>query len=384
MPSTTSTVAEGAARERAIELFAREFERDPAAIIRSPGRVNLIGEHTDYNGGFVLPMALDHATFLAIAPRTDNRVRLVSEGHRPVGFSVLESSAEAGWGNYAKGVIVRLGDAGYETSGFDTAIASDIPIGAGLSSSAALEVGVGLAVDDNIDRIELAHHAQWVENTWLGVPSGIMDQLIVATATTGHLKLIDCRSLEASDHALADDLAVVVLDTTTRRSLAGSEYAERRQSCERVAAAIGVQLLRDATIADIDDAALDIVDRARARHVIEENERTVQAARALADRNPKLVGQLMQESHISMRDLFDISSPALNAMVEAASAAPGCYGARMTGGGFAGCAVALVDRALLEDFMRATGADYHERTGMTAAIYSSGAAAAADVTELTV
>ncbi len=377
-----STMADRPARDRAVDHFRTAFDRSPRALIRAPGRVNLIGEHTDYNGGFVLPMALDHATVIAFEPGDDHRIRLVSENHRPVGFSTQDSSAERGWGNYVKGMVVRLADAGWESAGFNAAIATDIPIGAGLSSSAALEVGVGLAVAADIDRVELAHHAQWVENEWMGMPSGIMDQLIIATATAGHAKLIDCLSLDSTDHPIPDDVAVVVLDTTTRRSLVGSQYAERRASCERVAHALGVQLLRDVTLTDINDAALDVVDRARARHVIEENDRTVQAAHALASRDPERVGQLMKESHVSMRDLFDISSHALNAIVEAAASAPGCYGARMTGGGFAGCAVALVDRSSLADFMDATTTSYHASTGLSPSVYPSHAAGAATIEAL--
>ncbi|MBT8200779.1 MAG: galactokinase [Acidimicrobiia bacterium] len=375
-------MADRPARDRAVEQFRKAFDRSPHVLVRAPGRVNLIGEHTDYNGGFVLPMALDQATFIATEPRDDHRIRVVSEDHRPVGFSTRDSSAEKGWGNYAKGMVVRLEDAGLETTGFNAAIATDIPIGAGLSSSAALEVGIGLAIAADVDRVELAHHAQWVENEWMGMPSGIMDQLIIATATAGHAKLIDCRSLDSTDHQIPEDVAVVVLDTTTRRSLMGSEYAERRASCERVAHALGVQLLRDATLADINDAALDVVDRARARHVIEENDRTVLAARALASREPIQVGQLMKESHTSMRNLFDISSPALNAIVEAADSAPGCYGARMTGGGFAGCAVALVDRSSLDDFIDETTTSYRISTGLSPTIYPSYAAGAAAIEAL--
>lgn len=380
--STTSNVDRPPARHRALSLFRREIGNSPSHIVRSPGRVNLIGEHTDYNGGFVFPMALEHATYLAFAPRDDNRVRLFSEGYHTVEFSTIDGAPERGWANYGKGVLVRLSDAGFDSTGFDAAVASDIPIGAGLSSSAALEVALGLAVAPHIDRTDLAHHAQWVENEWLGIPSGIMDQLIVATATEDHLKLIDCRSLESTDHLLSSDLAVVVLDTSTRRSLVGSEYAERRQSCERVASELGAQSLRDLTIDDVEDAALDPIDRARARHVIEENDRTIAAANALGAGDAETVGRLMNESHVSMRDLFDISSLSLNAMVEAAQDAPGCYGARMTGGGFAGCAVALVDRTHLDDFTTATAATYAGLTDLEPAIYASGAAAGASIEPL--
>ena len=344
-------MAETGSLDRAHALFSENFNGKPDFAVRAPGRVNLIGEHTDYNGGFVLPMALTQATHLVISRRDDHQLNLVSETFPPVQIDTFDPRPIEGWGNYAKGMVLRLSDAGHDAGGLDIAIASDIPVGAGLSSSAALEMGIGLAVAPDIDRTELAHHGQWVENNWIGVPSGIMDQLIVATATSGALKLIDCRSLDLSDHPIPDGVTVVVLDTSTRRSLVGSEYAERRASCDRVAAAVGVAMLRDATLSDIEDAAVDSLDRARARHVIEENDRTIAAAEALAGGDPDEVGRLMNASHVSMRDLFDISSAALNSIVDAAQNAPGSYGARMTGGGFAGCAVALVRDDLLEDFL---------------------------------
>ncbi len=387
----------GAAR-RAVAAYQRAYGRDPSHLVHAPGRVNLIGEHTDYNDGFVLPMALERAAWLAVSPRLDGAVRLVADdlgqdgafdvasvrdldqrGRSPEG----RSAERTGWIEYPRGVAWALQDAGVELRGFDGALASDVPRGAGLSSSAAVELAVAasfaVASDFAWEPATIARLMQRVENRWIGVQSGIMDQLIGAAGVAGHALLIDCRDLTLRPVPVPADVAVVVLDTGTRRALLGSAYDDRRAACERVAKALGVPALRDADEARLDAAAdrLDPVDARRARHVIRENVRTLAAADALAAGDVRRVGAAMDASHVSMRDDFEISSPALDAMVEAARAAPGCLGARMTGGGFAGCAVALVRRPELRRFTEETSAAYRRASGREARTYVTGGGAGA-------
>ncbi len=372
-------------RERALALFGDRFGGRPELVVRSPGRVNLIGDHTDYNGGFVLPMALEHATWIAARRASPDQLALVSESEGELAVDLGAVEPGEGWAEYVKGVAVMLLRDGRATPGWEGAVATDVPVGAGLSSSAALEVGVArvfaAVAGEAWDGRAAALLCQRAENEWVGVPTGIMDQLVVATASAGAAKLIDCRSLESSDHGLPGDATVVVLDTGTRRALGGSHYADRRAACERAAAALGVAQLRDATpeMLAARTGALDPGDMARAQHVVAENARVLAAVEALEAGDAGGFGRLMDASHASMRDLFEVSSPAFEAMVAAARRAPGCRGARISGGGFAGCAVALVDAGGVEDFRRETAAAYRSRTGRDAAIYPSRPAAAVGV-----
>ena len=346
----------GAAQDRAVAAYRAEHGREPTLVVRAPGRVNLIGEHTDYNDGFVLPMALPFAIVIAGEPRPDRRVVAASEGFEPTEFELDESapSAAPGWASYVHGVGRMLIDEGHAVGGWQASIASDIPSGASLSSSAALEVASGLmsvtAAGGSIDMAALARIGQRVENEVLGLPSGIMDQLASATCEEGTASLIDCRDLTQTSAPLPAGCDVVIMDTGTRRELVDSEYAARRLDCEAAAAALGVAALRDATLDQLADIDNERVHR-RARHVITENERTLAAARAMDRDDPDELGRLMSESHTSLRDDYDVSGPALDAIVELAQATVGCYGARMTGGGFAGCAVALVAQAKTESFL---------------------------------
>jgi len=379
-----------AAPERAVAAFRRAYRRDPTHLVHAPGRVNLIGEHTDYNDGFVLPMALERAACMAMAPRHDGEVRLAADDLGQEGTFTVEDArsldqrerkravggrGRTGWMEYPRGVAWSLQDAGFTLRGFDGALASDVPRGAGLSSSAAVELATAasFAVSSEFawDAKTIARLMQRVENRWIGVQSGVMDQLIGAAGMAGHALLIDCRDLTLRPVPVPNDVAVIVLDTGTRRALVGSAYDDRRAACERVARQLGVTALRDADDAMLRAAAsrLDPVDVRRARHVIRENARTVRAAEALASGEVERVGAEMDASHESMRDDFEISSPALDAMVEAARRAPGCLGARMTGGGFAGCAVALVRRPDVERFTRSTASAYHAAQGRNARAY---------------
>jgi galactokinase len=365
--------ADGAARAQA--LFSESFGTDPLLVVRSPGRVNLIGDHTDYNDGFVLPMAIDRQVWLAVGPRDDRRVRAVSEGFDPVEFAIdrIERGGP-GWGEYVKGVVRELGG-----GGFDAALVSEVPVGAGLSSSAALELAVARAIaalgGTDWDPVEAALAGRRAENDWVGMACGIMDQLVVATARRGHACLIDCRSLDVAHRRLPDGVEVVVLDTGTRRQLVDSAYNERRAACETVAAAFGVPALRDLGPTHLADPppGLSAGHLRRAQHVIGENARVVAAADALDCGEVATAGRLMVASHVSLRDDYEVSSPALDAMVESALAAPGCHGARMTGAGFGGCAVALVDRARAGDFVEAAITGYRRATGLDPVAYPGAA-----------
>ena len=282
---------------------------------------------------------------------------------------------KAGWIEYLKGVAWCLQDAGMKLKGWEGVLAGDVPLGAGLSSSAAVEMATARAFAAVSgfawDAVAQAKLGQRAENKWIGVNCGIMDQLISATGRAGHAMLIDCRSLELQPVPLPEGVAVVVLDTSTRRGLVDSAYNERRSQCEAAAKTFAVRALRDVTPASFaaSDGKLDSTTNRRAKHVISENDRTVRAVEAMRRGDIACLGRLMNESHASLRDDYEVSSDALNAMVEAAQAHKACYGARMTGAGFGGCAVALVKADAADDFVAATSAAYHARTGNTPAVY---------------
>ncbi|NWU26494.1 GALK1 Galactokinase, partial [Dyaphorophyia castanea] len=329
----------------------------------APGRVNLIGEHTDYNGGFVLPMALQLGTVLVGSPTQDGTISIVTtsaeadEPHRvqfpaPCPGSSLSPGLPR-WANYVKGVIqhYRAGP----VPGFSAVIASDIPLGGGLSSSAALEVATytflqQLCPDDG-DSVAKALACQKAEHTFAGMPCGIMDQFISAMGREGHALLIDCRSLETVLVPLSDaSLAVLITNSNVRHTLTGSEYPTRRRQCEQAAAALGKASLRDATLAELQEARSQLGDEVfrRARHVIGEIARTAQAAQALQHRDYSMFGRLMVESHNSLRDDYEVSCPELDELVAAALEVDGVYGSRMTGGGFGGCTVTLLEAGAAE------------------------------------
>jgi galactokinase len=358
-------------------FFQDRFNARPAFVVRAPGRVNLIGEHTDYNDGFVLPVAIDRAVWLALRPRSDRRVVLTSlDFDHTAGFALdnLQPGHEA-WVEYVKGTAWVLQEAGYALQGWEGVLAGDVPIGAGLSSSAALEMATARAFAAvsgfSWDPVTMARLGQRVENHWLGINSGIMDQMISATGRAGHALLIDCRTLMTESVPLPPDTAVIVLDTATRRGLVDSAYNERRVQCEAAARFFGVPALRDVTLAEFEAQAdqLDPVTRRRARHVITENNRTLQAAEAMRQGDAIALGRLMDASHASLRHDFAVSSPELDQMVECARPQNGCYGARMTGAGFGGCAVALVRHEAVHAFTTAVAACYQAATQRQPNIY---------------
>jgi len=361
----------------AVEQFRRRFGEEPVWVVRAPGRVNLIGEHTDYNDGFVLPLAIDRAIWIALRPRADRRVYVYSaDFEQQSDFSLDELvNQRAGWIEYIKGTAWSLQLAGQRLRGWEGVLLGDVPQGAGLSSSAALEIAAARAFaaasDLPWDPQAMALLAQKAENHWVGVQCGIMDQLISARGIAGHALLIDCRTLEIYPAPFPAGCAVVILDTVTRRGLVYSQYNQRRRQCEDTARLFGVRALRDITLEQLEQAAdrLDHCTFRRARHVISENNRTLRAVEAMKRNDLDALGRLMDESHASLRDDFEVSSDALNTMVRCARQHPACYGARMTGAGFGGCAVAVIDAQAAEDFSAATAAAYKAETGLEPAVY---------------
>ncbi len=372
--------------------FAQRYGEKPALLARAPGRVNLIGDHTDYNDGFVLPMAIDRAVWIALRRRDDTQVVVHSlDFGEDASFDVrrLERGG-SGWAEYMRGMAWSLEaglppEPGYALCGWEGVLAGDVPLGAGLSSSAALELATARAFAGACrlawDPTLMARLAQRDENEWVGVNSGIMDQLISAAGVAGHALLIDCRSLATRAVPLPRDVSVVVLDTATRRQLVDSEYNERRARSESAARQFGVKALRDVDEAMFAERAdmLDDVTRRRARHVVTEDARVLAAAKALASGDVRRVGELMNESHRSLRDDFEVSRPELDAMVAIARTQTGCYGARMTGAGFGGCAVALVSRDVAERFAGDVATRYESEVGLTPAVYVCAAAAGASL-----
>ncbi|WP_375758729.1 galactokinase [Corallococcus exercitus] len=364
-------------REQVEQDFHRRFGAAPTAVVRAPGRVNLIGEHTDYNDGFVLPIAIDREVWIALRPREDGRVVVHSLDYsESLSFEIGPlSRAGTEWGEYLKGVAWALREAGHTLKGWEGVLGGNVPRGAGLSSSAAVELATqrAFATVSGLpwQPATMALLGQRVENQWMGLNTGIMDQMIVAGGREGHALLIDCRDLSLQPVPLPKGAVVVVLDTGTRRGLVDSAYNERRSQCEAAARFFGVKALRDVDAETFSkrEQELDPLVRRRARHVITENDRTVQAAEAMRAGDLTRLGRLMDASHDSLRDDFEVTNEALNAIVLLARAEPGCFGARMTGAGFGGCAVALVAPGQAEAFVQSVHAKYMQATGNTPQCY---------------
>ncbi len=373
--------------DRVTTAFEERFGAAPAFVVRAPGRVNLIGEHTDYNDGFVLPMAIDRAIWIALRPRAATHVRVTSLDYETTSEFALDAmeKADAGWAEYLKGVAWSLQTSGYALRGWEGVMTGDVPRAAGLSSSAALELATARAfaavADLPWDPATMAKLCQRAENQWVGVNCGIMDQMISAAGRADHALLIDCRSLETEAAPLPPETAVVVLDTATRRGLVDSAYNARRAQCEAAAQFFDVPALRDVSVETFKTRAdeLDDVTRRRARHVVTENARTLQAAAAMRRGDAAALGQLMNASHASLRDDFEVSSAALDAMVDAARAESGCYGARMTGAGFGGCAVALVQAEVAASFASHVAASYEKAVEIEPHVYVCQATDGADL-----
>ncbi|MFN5058328.1 MAG: galactokinase [Chloroflexota bacterium] len=368
--------------------FVSRFNSAPTLIVRAPGRVNLIGEHTDYNDGFVLPAAIDRATFIAASPRTDKRVRVLAADlneEDEFGIDQIERSGMRPWSNYIRGMIKSLLAAGHVINGADMVVASSVPRGAGLSSSAALEVATGyvfqLFHNLNILGEELALMAQATENHFVGVNCGIMDQFIVTLGQANHALLIDCRDLNYQAVPLPTGVSVVICDSHIERTLAGSAYNQRRAECDQAVEILkqslpGIKALRDVTSAQLQEHGhlLSPVVRQRARHVISENERVIAGVSTLQAGNVAEFGRLMNASHASLRDDYAVSIPEMDALVAAAQRVSGCYGSRLTGAGFGGCTVSLVANDAVERFRHEVAAAYLANTGRSATIYVTQAA----------
>ena len=352
-------------------------------VVHAPGRVNLIGEHTDYNDGFVLPLAIDLGISIALLPTDDQRVTLTLDlTGETDGFDLDRIPPRSGgWIDYVAGTAWAMAAADLPVRGFRGVLASDLPQGAGLSSSAALELASALALSGGeepaTDRMTLARIAQRGENEHVGVACGLMDQFASAMGEDGAALLLDCRTLAHRAVPLPlDEVAIVVTDSGSTRRLDHSAYNERRAQCDAAAAAIArqqpaVRSLRDVTPAMLDAVAarLDPLLERRARHVVEENGRVLETVAALDAGNVATAGRLLSESHASLRDLFEVSSPELDALVEIAEAVPGVLGARLTGAGFGGCTIALVRREAVGRLTGATMETYPARTGLTPRVF---------------
>jgi len=366
--------------QRAARAYHEQFGNEPDLVASAPGRVNLIGEHTDYNGGFVLPCAIDRR--IAVATGTGGRGGLYSadfDETRQVG------DRDDSWADYPRGVAWAMGEAGYEVGSFRAAIAGDVPLGSGLSSSAAIEAATALAIDSlfrfGIERTDLAVLCQRVENDYLGVGTGIMDQYASLLCKAGAALLIDCRSLEAESVPLdltQAGLTLVVCDTRVERGLADTGYNDRRATCERAASTLGLDLLRDATEGDLD--LLSGAELKRARHVVTENIRVLEAVEALENTDFGAFGRLMYASHASLRDDFEVSTPELDTFVETAEV-HGAIGARLTGAGFGGCAIALVPENETTTVTNAARQAFSEREFNDPAFYEFVPAAGAELAQ---
>lgn len=386
----------------AAAAFTAAFHTAPACLARAPGRVNLLGEHVDYNDGWVLPAAIDRAAYLAVGPaEEDGLVEIEAPDlNARVSFRLadLEAKLDAHgaalprWAWYPAGVAWSLRQLGLEVKGLRAALVSDVPVGAGLSSSAAVEVAFATAWQQLggwlVPPLDLARACQRAENQYVGVNSGLMDQFASACGQAGHLLRLDCRTLAWETVPLPPGVSLVVADTTLRRELAQSEYNTRRAQCEAAVRGLRQALgddsltaLRDVSLADFNAhaASLDPVVARRARHVVEECARTDAAVGLLHAGRVADFGALMNACHASLRDLYEVSGPELDAMAAAAQALPGCYGARLTGAGFGGCTINLVATDAVSAFVPALAAAYKNATGLTAEIYVCQAAAGAGV-----
>ncbi|MGF1758246.1 galactokinase [Photobacterium sagamiensis] len=372
-------------------VFEQVLGYSATHLIQAPGRVNLIGEHTDYNDGFVLPCAINYQAVVAAAPRQDQIVRVVSVDYsNEIDEFNLEQEIEFNqncmWTNYVRGVVKCLLERGYEFAGADIVVSGNVPQGAGLSSSAALEVVIGQTFkalyDLPISQQEIALNGQQAENQFVGCNCGIMDQLISAEGKQNHALLIDCRSLDTRAVPMPADMAVVIINSNKKRGLVDSEYNTRRQQCEEAARILGVKALRDVTIAQFNqrENELDEVVAKRARHVITENARTEQAALALSTSDMAKMAQLMAQSHASMRDDFEITVREVDTLVDIVKEQVGeLGGVRMTGGGFGGCIVAIMPPSLVDGVKAAVEAQYQAATGLKESIYVCKAMAGAGV-----
>ena len=368
-------------KEKTQSLFAEKFGYPATHTFQAPGRVNLIGEHTDYNDGFVLPCAIDYQTVISAAPRTDRTVRVIAADYdnQSDEFSldapILAHDSQQ-WSNYVRGVVKHLLNRDKSFGGADLVISGNVPQGAGLSSSASLEVAVGTVFQQlyhlPLDGAQIALNGQEAENQFVGCNCGIMDQLISALGKKDHALLLDCRTLGTRAVSMPQGVAVIIINSNFKRTLVGSEYNTRREQCETGARFFQQPALRDVSLEQFNAVAdeLDPLVAKRVRHVLTENQRTVEAADALERGDLQRMGELMAASHASMRDDFEITVPQIDTLVEIVKETIGDKGGvRMTGGGFGGCIVALVPEALVSQVQEAVAAQYEAKTGIKETFY---------------
>jgi galactokinase len=369
-----------------LEDFRARFG-SPATLYRAPGRVNLIGEHTDYNEGFVLPAAIEFYCWAAAAPRTDRNVVIHSENFSQTVEANLDSISPPGkkyWANYPLGVAWALERAGKRLRGANILVSGEVPLGAGLSSSAAIEVAVGFALlhlsGHPIDRLELAKLCQKAENEFVGAHVGIMDQFISCHGRASHALLLDCRSLKCELVKLPPGFQLVICNTMVKHEIASGEYNQRRAQCEEGVRKLRtvlpeIRALRDVTLTQLEGRheMLDPQVYARCRHVVTENARVISAVRALEHGDLRTLGMLMHGSHHSLRDDYEVSCPELDLMTEIALDQPGVVGARMTGGGFGGCTINLVESDAVDAFKQDVAAEFFSKTGLKPEVFVSSA-----------
>ena len=387
--------ATGSTIESKLRSDFRERYGTDARVIRAPGRVNLIGEHTDYNDGFVMPAAIEPGVWIAIAPRADRKLRAYSRNFSESAEVDLDESyprPRGHWSDYVQGVAVMLqNNAGYQLRGANLLIFGDLPIGSGLSSSAAIEVATGLALLANsglaINRVELAKLCRRSENEFVGAHVGIMDPFISCNGRAGHALMLDCRSLDHRLLPIPNGVDLVICNTMVKHALATGEYNTRRAECEEGVRRLSqflpqVLALRDVSVEDLDRYGKDLPENIykRCRHVVTENVRVRDAAAALEKADLAALGRLMAESHVSLKDDYEVSCLELDLMVDIAAQIDEVYGARMRGGGFGGSTVNLVDKKAVPDFQRRVVSEYEKGTGlMPQIIVSTAAEVARDV-----
>jgi len=370
--------------ERLVNAFRERFGSEPETMVRAPGRVNLIGEHTDYNDGFVLPVAIDRYIIVASRPRNDGLARIYSlDFDAMVQFPIddIQYDSENKWSNYPRGVARFLQEAGYNLRGLDAVITGNVPQEAGLSSSAAMEVAMAMTFEKisglKIDPVKIALICQKAENQFVGVNCGIMDQFISRMGKKDHALLLDCRSLEFELVPLElEGIKIVICNTGVKRGLVDSEYNKRRSECERGVKLLegflpGIQALRDVDIADFERYKVHLpeVTEKRCGYVIKENARVLESVQTLEEGDLVRFGVLMNESHIGLRDEYEVSCPELDAMVEIAWSTDGVIGSRMTGAGFGGCTVTLAMEGAVEKLIQKVNKEYPERTSLQPEIY---------------
>ncbi len=365
-------------KEMVMDAFVAAFGGPPSVWSRAPGRVDLMGSHTDYNQGYVLTMTIDRDTWIAARPRTDRQVvirSLNADGGGVFSLDAIAHDAHASWTDYVRGVATVLGDAGFALTGFEGLVHSTVPFGSGLSSSAALEMATAtlfsLLGGWEIDPVEMALLGQRAENQFVGVNCGILDQYSSALGKEGTALLLDCRHLSSRTAAIAPGLQPVICDTHYKRALTGSEYGERRAQCEEGARLLGVTALRDVSLEQFAarEAALPPVVARRCRFIIEENQRVLDLAAALPGGDPARLSGLMAASFAGARDLYEIAVPEMEAMMEAMLTGPGVIGARQAGAGFGGCMVALVAADQVDAFAGHVQNHYLAATGLQPRVY---------------